>query len=616
MTTFQPDDVVTLDVETSGLEKDAKLLGLGYYETRDQRNYITEPEQIKIFFGNSQYEHSLFAAHNGKYDQVLLHRKTGVLPTIAFDTYLAATLLPLDKRPKELKLDTLANYYYGVPSWKDKEFLENIATQPPDQVAYYNTYDCFYTKKLTRTLWDLLLEAGTLGFFLNVVMPTANMLAGIESRGVGFDTGMAEDMQRELLGAIKAALIKLGSEYSTYTQDFEQGKLNEWIEGRTKPPTAGEIIKFTQKESSKFNWSSPKQILWLLKDCLGFDCQKWDRAAGQKKASVDEEVLKRYEEQHPIFKQLLQLRGMEKLDGYFKQWLSAVDQDARLRAHYHQDTVRLGGRLSSSGPNLQQVPRPTSTHGIWRDKNCRQLFRAAPGHRLVKLDFRQVEPRLLAHYAEDKKLIAAFSAEEDFYKVVIADALGLKIEEVTKEQRSAGKTLGLAIAYGAMAKKVAQIINTHLNLHYDYIEGQRCVDRWWAARRPFDRLKRILTQQVAERGYIETFMGRRVYLDAKLAEMKKAEGKQLNLLNTIAQVSAGDLLNYATVCLLRAIQPYGIKAEVVMLVHDEAVWEVEEHRTAEFEALAEDVMCSQMVKRFNLDVPLGVESKVGQTWGG
>lgn len=617
-----PTGVVAVDLESAGLEKDAKILGLGWFYDKERNGYSSNGSTIVELFKKALPAAPL-AAHNGKFDQTLLFREYKILPPIAFDTYLAATLLPLDKKPqardgfpKPLSLDSLANHFYGIPSWKDEDFLNSIASQPEEAVAYYNKYDTYYTKKLTSTLWDILQKENTLGFFLNVVMPTANMLASMESDGVLFCVSEAEGMQKELLTLLHDTNQKLQEDYAELTQKLTDQHEADWKKGRETVPSEKEVLRWRANPKHAFNWSSPKQLLWLLRDQLKFDCKKWDKVSRKYKESVDEDVLKRFEEQHPIFKTLLKLRQLEKLDGYFKQWLSLVDKDSRLRASYHQDTVRLGGRLSSSRPNLQQVPRPNSTSGIWGGKNCRQLFRAPECHKLVKVDLKQIEPRLLAHYARDTQLISDFEAGVDFYKVVIANALGKKVESVTPEERAAGKTLGLAIAYGAMAKKVAQIINQHLNLKYDYVEGQQCVDRWWAARRPFHRLRQELTKQIGEQGFIRTFLGRKIYLDERVARQRQEAGKQLNLLNTIAQVSAGDLLNFSQTRLLTETRKLGILTRIVMQVHDEAVWEVLEQDVDRFVKLANMIMCQEMVRRFELSVPLEFEVQVGATWGG
>jgi DNA polymerase-1 len=434
-----------------------------------------------------------------------------------------------------------------------------------EQAGIYAAEEVDLTLRLHEVLQAKLDKTPTLAPVLNdIEMPLMPVLARIERQGALVDA--------RLLG----------------TQSVELGNKMTELE-REAFAIAGE----------EFNLGSPKQLGVILYEKLGMPIIS-KTATGQ--PSTAEAVLAELAEQEfPLPKVLMQYRSMSKLKSTYTDRLPEQINPRTNRIHtsYHQ-AVAVTGRLSSSDPNLQNIPIRTA-----EGRRIRQAFVAPQGYKLLAADYSQIELRIMAHLAKDEGLLHAFRNDLDVHRATAAEVFGVELPEVTNDMRRSAKAINFGLIYGMSAFGLAKQIGV------DRKQSQAYVDRYFA-RYPgvLEYMERTRTQ-AAEQGFVETIFGRRLYLpDINAKNQALRKGAERMAINAPMQGTAADIIKRAMVAVNGWLETSGLDARVILQVHDELVLEVREDLV---EQISQDIRV-HMSGAANLDVPLLVEVGVGNNW--
>ena len=518
--------------------------------------YLEDPAKAKV-------------AQHAKYDiNVLAHYDIRV-QGVAFDTMLESYVL--DATATRHDMDSLSLKYLGQGTIKFEEIAGKGSKQLTfDQIALeqagpYAAEDADVTLRLHQTLWAKLQPQTSLARVLQEIeMPLMPVLAGIERNGALVDAKLLGQQSIEL-GEKMVALER---------QAFE---------------LAGE----------EFNLGSPKQLGAILYEKQGLPVLS-KTAKGQ--PSTAEAVLAELAEQGFELPQvIMQYRSVSKLKSTYTDRLPEQinPRTGRIHTSYHQ-AVAATGRLSSSDPNLQNIPIRT-TEG----RRIRQAFVAPKGYKLLAADYSQIELRIMAHLAQDAGLLDAFKHDLDVHRATAAEVFGVELDEVTGDQRRSAKAINFGLIYGMSAFGLAKQIGV------DRKQAQAYIDRY------FTRYPGVLSymertrEQASEQGYVETLFGRRLYLPeihAKNQAMRRAAER--TAINAPMQGTAADIIKRAMIKVEAWLNDSSLDARVIMQVHDELVLEVREDQ---IDAVTQGLK-EHMAQAAELDVPLVVEVGVGDNW--
>jgi DNA polymerase-1 len=349
----------------------------------------------------------------------------------------------------------------------------------------------------------------------------------------------------------------------------------------------------------EFNLGSPKQLGVILYEKLGLPILS-KTAKGQ--ASTAEAVLAELAEQDfPLPKVLMQYRSMSKLKSTYTDRLPEQinPRTGRIHTSYHQ-AVAATGRLSSSDPNLQNIPIRTA-----EGRRIRQAFVAPKGYKLLAADYSQIELRIMAHLAKDEGLLHAFRNDLDVHKATAAEVFGVELADVTTDQRRSAKAINFGLIYGMSAFGLAKQIGV------DRKQSQAYIDRYFARYPGVLEYMERTRAQAAEQGFVETIFGRRLYLpeiNAKNPALRK--GAERTAINAPMQGTAADIIKKAMIAVDSWLTASGLDAKVILQVHDELVLEVREDLVDQ----VRDEIRVHMSDAAKLDVPLLVEVGVGNNW--
>ena len=503
---------------------------------------------------------------HAKYDMHVLANHGITLQGVVHDTMLASYVL--DATATRHNLGDLAQHYLG----RDSISFESIAGKgvkqvtfdhvPLDQAAPYAGEDADLTLQLADLFDARLAETPALRHLLDdLELPVQRVLQGMERHGTLIDPER-----------LKLQSLTLASRL-------------HWLEQR-----AYEIAGET------FNLGSPKQLGVILFEKLGIPGGK-KTATGQ--YSTAEDVLEQLD--HELPRVLLEHRSLAKLKGTYTDKLPEMIHAATGRVHtsYHQ-AVAATGRLSSSDPNLQNIPIRTE-----EGRRIRQAFVAPPGHVLLAADYSQIELRIMAHLSRDEGLLRAFRDGVDVHRATAAEVLGITVDEVTGDQRRAAKAVNFGLIYGMSAFGLARQLDISRGEAQDYIG--RYFARYPGVQDYMERTR----HQAAELGYVETLFGRRLYLrDIRASKPVLRQAAERAAINAPMQGTAADIIKRAMLRVDAALRHEGLKAVMVMQVHDELVLEVPQ---AEVPAVT-TLLKREMAAAAELAVPLEVEVGVGASW--
>ena len=508
-------------------------------------------------------------AQHAKYDiNVLAHYGIRVRG-VAFDTMLESYVL--DSTATRHDMDSLALKYLGQGTIRYEDIAGKGAKQLTfDQIALeqagpYAAEDADVTLRLHQTLWARLAEQPSVASVLqDIEMPLVPVLADIERCGTLVDAQLLGIQSREL-GEKMVALER---------QAFE---------------LAGE----------EFNLGSPKQLGVILYEKQGIPVIS-KTAKGQ--ASTAEAVLAELAEQgYPLPQVIMQYRTVSKLKSTYTDRLPEQinPRTGRIHTSYHQ-AVTATGRLSSSDPNLQNIPIRSA-----EGRRIRQAFIAPAGYKLMAADYSQIELRIMAHLAQDEGLLHAFRHGLDVHKATAAEVFGVELDAVSSDQRRSAKAINFGLIYGMSAFGLAKQIDVDRKQAQDYID--RYFSRYPGVLAYMERTR----AQAGEQGYVETLFGRRLYLPeihAKNQAMRK--GAERTAINAPMQGTAADIIKRAMVRVDNWLRDSDLDARVVMQVHDELVLEVREDLVDQVSAGLKEHMAAAA----SLDVPLVVDVGVGNNW--
>ena len=588
---LQDAKLIAFDTETTGLDaQQAQLVGLSFAVKPGEAAYIPlthsymgVPEQLdrdtvlRALKPLLEDPNKAKVGQHAKFDMnILANCAIGGDPAcgisvqgIAFDTMLESYVL--DSTATRHDMDSLALKYLGHSTTSFQDIAGKGAKQLTfdqislEQAGPYAAEDADVTLRLHNVLHEKLLAIPSLNSVLtDIEMPLVPVLARIERQGALVDAKLL-GVQSVVLGDKMVALER---------EAFE---------------IAGE----------EFNLSSPKQLGVILYEKLGLPIIS-KTAKGQ--PSTAEAVLAELAEQDfPLPKVLMQYRSMSKLKSTYTDRLPEQinPRTGRIHTSYHQ-AVTATGRLSSSDPNLQNIPIRTA-----EGRRIRQAFVAPPGYKLLAADYSQIELRIMAHLAKDEGLLHAFRNNLDVHSATAAEVFGVELSDVTTDQRRSAKAINFGLIYGMSAFGLAKQIGV------DRKQSQAYIDRYFA-RYPgvLDYMERTRTQ-AAEQGYVETIFGRRLYLpeiNAKNPALRK--GAERTAINAPMQGTAADIIKKAMVAVDNWLSASGLEARVILQVHDELVLEVREDLVEQ----VSEALRVHMSDAATLDVPLVVEVGVGNNW--
>jgi DNA polymerase-1 len=579
------------DTETTGIDaQKAQLVGVSFAVQAHEaayipltHSYIGAPEQLdrdtvllalKPLLEDPE---KLKVGQHAKFDMnILANCAIGGDPAhgitvrgIAFDTMLESYVL--NSVATRHDMDSLAKKYLDYDTVSFQDIAGKGAKQLTfDQIALeqagpYAAEDADVTLRLHQELHKQLSAIPTLASVVSdIEMPLVPVLARIERQGALVD----------------AALLGI--------QSIELGNKMVDLE-RQAYEIAGE----------EFNLGSPKQLGAILYEKLGLPVLK---KTGKGQASTAEEVLaKLAEDDYPLPKVLMQYRSMSKLKSTYTDRLPEQinPRTGRVHTSYHQ-AVAATGRLSSSDPNLQNIPVRTA-----EGRRIRQAFVAPKGYKLLAADYSQIELRIMAHLSKDEGLLNAFRDDLDVHTATAAEVFKVELAEVTSNQRRSAKAINFGLIYGMGAQKLGKDIGVDTKTAKAYIDVYFA--RYPGVREYMDRTR----AQAADQGYVETLFGRRLYLpEINSNKPQERAGAERTAINAPMQGTAADIIKKAMVKVDNWLTASGLDAKVILQVHDELVLEVREDLVAEVSAKIREHM-SEAAK---LDVPLVVDVGVGDNW--
>ncbi|MGL5119144.1 MAG: DNA polymerase I [Plesiomonas shigelloides] len=572
-----------LDTETDGLDyMTANLIGLSFATAAGEaaylpvaHDYLDAPEQLdrdtvlarlKPLLEDTD---SRKVGQNLKFDQSILARYGIELRGIWSDTMLESYVL--NSVAGRHDMDSLSERHLGHQTITFEEVAGKGKNQltfnqiPLEQAATYAAEDADVTLRLHEVLWPQLeQEAGLASVLQEMEVPLLSVLSRMERNGVLIDP---------------ALLGRHSMELTTRLAELES-KAHE---------LAGE----------PFNLASTKQLQGILFEKLGLPVLKKTPGGAP---STNEEVLAELALDYPLPAVLLEYRGLAKLKSTYTDKLPQMINPATGRVHtsYHQ-AVTATGRLSSTDPNLQNIPVRNE-----EGRRIRQAFIAGAGNQIIAADYSQIELRIMAHLSGDAGLLRAFSEGKDIHRATAAEVFGLPLEQVSAEQRRSAKAINFGLIYGMSAFGLARQLGIGRN------DAQRYMDLY------FERYPGVLTymertrEQAHAQGYVETLFGRRLQLpDIRSRNAMRRKGAERAAINAPMQGTAADIIKRAMLAVdawLATPEAEGIR--MIMQVHDELVFEVPQEKVALCSAKVRELMQHSAA----LDVPLLVEVGVGDNW--
>ena len=570
-------DCFAFDTETSGLNTmTADLVGVSFATkpglawwvpvASEDWTETTLLKRLSSIFADSTKE---AVAHHFKFDYKVLARRGVKFSVRAFDTMIAHYLIQPESSHKLDRLAETELGYATIPitdligkSGKDQMHMGQL---DPSSITDYACEDADITLQLRERLIPQLEDVASTMLFRDVEMPLAIILANMELEGVRINVAELEDYNKELGTKIDA--------------------LTEAIHGH-----AGQ----------EFNIDSPKQLGPILFETLAIPAKVKKTKTGQ--YPTGEEVLEKIKSAHPIVEAVLKYRKLKKLKSTYVEPLPKLVDAHSGRIHTtYQQTVAATGRLSSKDPNLQNIPIRTP-----EGRAIRKAFIPRDNdHVLIAADYSQVELRIAAALSKDQGLVQAFVQGMDIHTATAAKVFQVENDAVDRDMRSKAKAVNFGILYGQGAFGLAQ------NLGIPRREAKGIIDAYFEQ---FAALKAFTAQcveEVRDKGYAETVLGRRRYLpDIKSNNATVRAFAERNAVNAPIQGSAADIIKVAMVNIDGALRAKGLKAKMIMQVHDELVFDVPLSEVAELEALIGPAMIDAVA----LDVPLAVDMSSGRDW--
>ncbi|MGX2956299.1 DNA polymerase I [Ursidibacter arcticus] len=599
---LQKAKVIAVDTETNSLDPmSAELVGISFGLENGEACYIplahkgiSTPAQTDLFGDENQPEQSEYkllseqldkkqclaqlkpilenptiqkVGQNIKYDLTIFARNGIELQGIAFDTMLESYTLNSTGRHN---MDALAERYLGHQTIPFEEIAGKGKNQKTfdlislEQATEYAAEDADITMKLHQVLsQELSKEPELLKLFEQIEMPLVTVLSRVERNGVLIDPQLLRTHSIE----IEQRLVEL--EQQVHTE-------------------AGEI----------FNLASTKQLQEILFTRLGLPVLKKTPKGAP---STNEEVLEELAQMgHQVPVLLMEHRGLSKLKSTYTDKLPQMINATTGRVHtsYHQ-AVTATGRLSSSDPNLQNIPIRNE-----QGRRIRQAFIAREGYVILAADYSQIELRIMAHLAKDANMIKAFAEGKDIHRSTAAEIFDVPLEQVTSEQRRSAKAINFGLIYGMSDFGLSN------QLGIGRAEAKKYMERYFQRYPAVQQFMMDIREKAAEKGYVETLFGRRLYLpDIQSSNQIRRKAAERVAINAPMQGTAADIIKVAMIGIDNAIR-HCDDIKMIMQVHDELVFEVKADRVEHYSQLIK----TEMEKAIVLEVPLIAEVGIGKNW--
>jgi DNA polymerase-1 len=575
-------EVFAFDTETTSLNyMKARIVGLSFALEAGQaayvplgHDYVGAPQQLPCDAVLERFRPLLEDPRKGKLGQNLKYDKNvlanhGIdLQGIVFDTMLESYVV--NSVATRHDLDSLAGRYLNYSTVRFEDIAGKGAKQltfnaiPLEDAAHYAAEDADIALRLHQSLWPVLESTPTLRrVFEELEIPLVPVLSRIERRGALVD--------REALDAQSA-------EIGAKLRQLEEEACD----------LAGEV----------FNLSSPKQLCAILFEKLSLPVLKKTPKGAP---STAEEVLQELALDYPLPKVIMDHRALFKLKSTYTDKLPQMvnPETGRLHTSYHQ-AVTATGRLSSSDPNLQNIPIRTE-----EGRRIRQAFIAAPGCEIVAADYSQIELRIMAHLSGDEGLVRAFADGLDIHQATAAEVFSVGLDQVSHEQRRSAKAINFGLIYGMSSFGLARQLRIGRKEAQQYIDLY--FERYPGVRRYMDDTRQLARDQ----GYVETIMGRRLYLpEIDDRNGMRRQAAERTAINAPMQGSAADIIKRAMIDVDSWIARENIPAAVILQVHDELVLEVKSEAVDQVAGTLRRLMAEAA----RLDVPLVVEAGHGKNW--
>ena len=576
-------EVFAFDTETTSLDyAKAELVGLSFAIEPGKaaylplgHDYIDAPEQLPLDWVLAELK-PLFEdaskkklGQNLKYDANVLANYDIELKGVAFDTMIESYCL--NSVATRHNMDALAEKYLDYKTVHFEDIAGKGAKQltfnqiEVEKASHYAAEDADITLRLHQAIYPQLAKlSGQLSVFSDIELPLMSVLARMEQNGVLIDSDVLAE-QSQTIGTRLAEL------------EVEAHNL------------AGQ----------SFNLGSPKQLQKILFEDLKIPViKKTPKGA----PSTAEEVLQELALDYPLPKVILENRGLSKLKSTYTDKLPLMvnDKSGRVHTSYHQ-AVTATGRLSSTDPNLQNIPIRSE-----EGRKIRQAFIAPEGYKVVAIDYSQIELRIMAHLSDDKGLVSAFSEGRDIHRATAAEIFSVPLDEVTSDQRRSAKAINFGLIYGMSAFGLSK------QLGIGRAQAQQYMDMY------FERYPGVLTymedtrQQASEQGYVETLFGRRLYLpDIKARNAMRKKAAERAAINAPMQGTAADIIKKAMLAVDAWIQKQADdRIKMTMQVHDELVFEIHQDIVEQ----TTEKLVKIMNDAVELKVPLIAEAGVGDNW--
>ncbi len=519
-------------------------------------------EKLKPLFEEDMYPK---VAQHYKYEWIVLRRHGVALAGIEWDTMLMSYLL--DPGKNSHSLDTIAQDYlrfetikYSEVAGKGKNEV-NFEFVDIDDATEYAAEDADITLIACDKMEKTIVDAGLREIHDDIEIPLSIVLARMEEKGICIDTEILSELSEEF----EAEIDKL------------QDAINE---------AAGEDV----------NPNSPVQLREVLFDKLGLPVKKRTQTG----PSTDQSVLEQLRELHELPSLILEYRSFSKLKGTYIDALPELirEDTGRIHTDFNQ-AVTATGRLSSSNPNLQNIPIRSD-----RGREIRRAFVPAEGKTLICADYSQIELRIMAHMSGDPKLVEAYQNGADIHRLTASQIFDVDFDDITADQRRAGKTINFGVMYGMGSRRLARDLSISTKEAKTYIENY--FDRYQGVSAFFEQLK----SRAREVGYAETLFGRRRILSEINGYGRQRAFAERVAVNMPIQGTAADIIKVAMLRIQERIDDRELPLSMLLQVHDELVFEVDDNAVEEARAM----VVEEMEGVIEMDVPLSVDAGVGPNW--
>lgn len=568
---------VSFDTETDNLEaRNANLVGIAFSFKAKEAYYVPFPEEfddakklLEKFIPYFESDKIEKVAHNIKYDEQVINRYGVKLRGPRFDTMIAHYLLSPDAQHN---MDFLAEYYLQyntIPienligkKGKNQKTMREIEQK---EIIPYACEDADVTWQLKQLFEPEIQKEHLKDLFYKIEMPLSEVLKSMEQEGILLDI----------------------DHLKTFSEELEKDLVE--IEN-----------KIIELAGTTFNLDSPKQLGEILFEVLQISKKPKKTKTGQ--YSTSEDTLQKHINDHEIIPLILDYRSLKKLKSTYVDPLpELVDkEDGRLHTHYMQ-TVAATGRLSSTNPNLQNIPIRTP-----RGREIRKAFIAKnQDYYLMAADYSQIELRIMADFSQDKNMIEAFKNNQDIHTATAAKIYGVNLNEVTREQRSNAKAVNFGIIYGQSAFGLSQ------NLGISRKEAKEIIDNYFEQYPAIKKYMEASKEKAKTQGYVETIMKRRRYLPDINSKNAIVRGfAERNAINAPIQGSAADIIKIAMINIYAKMKSLNLTSRMLLQVHDELVFDILKSE----KEIVEKLIKEEMENAVTLSVPLIVEMKFAQNW--